>query len=78
MNGRVDSYFLLLERLKLNTDSIYVNKMKHGICALLDNFAAYNGNSLLTSRDNISVPSSRGTNPKKCIMCDFRLPPLSR
>ena len=34
-------------------------------CALLDYYAATSGNSLLTFRDNISVPSSRIKNSKR-------------
>ena len=35
------------------------------ICALLEYYAAQSGNSILTPRDNLSVPGSRVKKPKK-------------
>jgi hypothetical protein len=36
-----------------------------GICTLLEYYRAYRGNSLLTFRYNLSVPSSKATKAKK-------------
>ena len=49
MNGRVDMHFLLLGRLKLNTDDIYVNKRKQETWALPDNYEAYSGTTYIGS-----------------------------
>jgi len=42
------------------------------ICALLGYYAAYSGNSLLTFRDILSVPSLKGQGPIVCSEASVR------